>query len=167
MTFTLNDIALLILALLIGFVLGLMVSGRGKYKGLWRSEQRAHREAVEERDARIAAANERISALEHRSEPIGPGTAAAVAGAAAHGRDDLTHIRGISDQDEISLNEAGYHRYSQIATLNVEQQAMLEARLGREPGLIAHDQWPEQARLLEKGEFSEHERLYHRRATGA
>lgn len=165
MSFTLNDIALLILALLIGLILGMLISGRGKYKRLWRDEQQAHRAALKERDARIAGANARIAELEHRSGPIGPGTAAAVAGAAAHGRDDLTRIRGISGQDEIALNEAGYHRYSQIAALNQEQQATLEGRLGREPGLIAHEQWPEQARLLEAGDVAEHERLYHGRRT--
>ena len=36
MSFTPNEIALLLVALLAGLVLGLMMSGRGKYKRLWR-----------------------------------------------------------------------------------------------------------------------------------
>ena len=45
MSFTMNDLALLLIALIIGWILGLMMSGRGKYKRLWRDEQIAHREA--------------------------------------------------------------------------------------------------------------------------
>src|SRR3546814_10341935 len=39
MTFTPNEIALLVIALLIGLLLGLILSGRGKYKRYWRDEQ--------------------------------------------------------------------------------------------------------------------------------
>ncbi len=160
MTFTSNEIALLLIILLVGLVLGMMISGRGKYRRLWRDEQIAHRQTIQDRDSRISAANERIAELERQSGPIGPGTAAAVAGA-AYGRDDLAEIEGISSQDEISLNEAGYHRYNQIASLNDEQQATLEARLGRQPGSIHHQQWREQARLLDARKVDEHRRLYH------
>ncbi|EQB30189.1 hypothetical protein [Sphingobium ummariense] len=164
MTFTLNEIALLVVALLIGLVLGLMLSGRGKYRRYWRDEQLAHRQAMKDRDARLAAANERIAELERSRGPIGPGTATAVAGA-VHGRDDLTRIRPIGPQDEVALNEAGYHRYGQIAAMSDEQQATLEGRLGLRPGTIARDEWREQARLLERREDAEHARLYDRRKT--
>ena len=74
MSFTMNDLALLLIALIVGWLLGLMMSGRGKYKRLWRDEQIAHRTvlkerdgAIRERDARIEAANARIAELErHR-----------------------------------------------------------------------------------------------------
>ena len=46
MAFTLNEIILLVIALLVGLVLGLMMSGRGKYKRLWRDEQMAHRQTI-------------------------------------------------------------------------------------------------------------------------
>lgn len=150
MTFTMNDIVLLLVMLLIGLVLGLMLSGRGRFKRLWRDEQAAHRHTISDRDARIEAANRRIAELEQRNGPIGPGTATAVAGA-VHGRDDLTRIHAISRNDEIALNEAGYHRYGQIAGLSEEQQATIEARLGYRPGLIARDEWVRQARLLADG----------------
>ncbi|MDI1294418.1 MAG: hypothetical protein PSY12_00740 [bacterium] len=163
MTFTLNEIALLGVALLIGLVLGLMISGRGKYKRLWRDEQIAHRQTIKDRDARIDGANARITELEQRG-PINAGTATAVAGG-VHGRDALTRIHTVSPQDEIALNEAGYHRYSQIAALNDEQQATLEARLGRQPGLITRDEWREQARLLDAGRGDDHSRIYARRKT--
>ena len=50
------------------------------------------------------------------------------------------------------MNEAGYHRYGQIAGLNAEQEATLEARLGLKPGTIAHEDWRGQARSLERGD---------------
>ncbi|WHO37110.1 hypothetical protein PMI04_011015 [Sphingobium sp. AP49] len=151
MSFTPNEIALLLVALLLGLVLGLMMSGRGKYKRLWRDEQSAHHHAIRDRDVRLSAANERIAELERQSAPIGPGTAAAVAGG-VHGRDDLSRINGITQTQEVTLNEAGYHRYSQIAALNAEQEAILEARLGLRPGTITQEDWRAQANNLERGE---------------
>ena len=141
MAFTLNEIILLVIALLVGLVLGLMMSGRGKYKRLWRDEQIAHRQTLKERDARIAA--------------VPPH-----AGHDRADRDDLTRVRGISAADAAALHEAGYHRYDQLGAISDEQQAALEARLGREPGTIAREEWRTQARLLETGKVREHERRY-------
>ena len=136
MSFTLNELALLLIALVVGWLLGLMMSGRGKYHRLYRDEEIAHRNAVKERDAalrerdaRIEAANVRIAELERQSGPIGPGTATAVGGA-VHGRDDLSRIRGVSQA----------------------QEATLEARLGLKPGTIAHEDWRGQARTLDHGD---------------
>ncbi|HAF40539.1 MAG TPA: hypothetical protein DCG90_02010 [Sphingobium sp.] len=152
MSFTMNELVLLLIALAIGWLLGLMMSGRGKYRRYWRDEQVAHRTAIKDRDARIEAANLRIAELERQSAgPIGPGTATAVSGA-VHGRDDLSRIRGISQAQEVALNEAGYHRFGQIAAINAEQEATLEARLGLKPGTIAHEDWRGQAVELERGE---------------
>ncbi|RJG55170.1 hypothetical protein D0Z70_10170 [Sphingobium terrigena] len=145
MSFTLNDIALLLVALAIGLILGLMMSGRGKYRRAWRDEQAAHRAMVKDRDAQLEAANARIVELEKRTVPVG---AAPVAGVVAE-RDDLSRIKGLSQAQEVSLNEAGYQRYGQIAALNGEQEAALEARLGLTPGTIARENWREQARALE------------------
>lgn len=165
MSFTMNELALLAVALLIGLVLGAMMGRGGKYKRRWRDEERAHQLIIKDRDARLNAANERIAELEKRGAgPIGPGTAAAVAGA-VHGRDVLSRISTISSSDEIALNEAGYHRYRQIAGLSEEQQATMEARLGLRPGTIARDEWREQARLLDERKEDEHARLYDGRKT--
>jgi predicted flap endonuclease-1-like 5' DNA nuclease len=151
MSFTMNELALLLIALIVGWLLGLMMSGRDKYRRLWHDEQVAHRAAIKDRDARIEAANARIAELERQSGPIGPGTATAVSGA-VHGRDDLSRITGVSQAQEVALNEAGYHRYGQIATLNAEQEATLEARLGLKPGTISHEDWRGQAHELERGD---------------
>ena len=141
MAFTLNEISLLVIALFVGLLLGLIMSGRGKYKRLWRDEQMAHRQTIRERDARVAAAPANV-----RDDP--------------NGRDDLSRIRGISAKDAAALHEAGYHRYDQVGAMTDEQQAALEARLGREPGTIEREEWRTQARLLENGKVREHERRY-------
>lgn len=143
MIFTTNEILLLLIVLGAGLLIGLMLSGRGKYKRLWREEQMAHRQAIRERDAHMPAAS--------------PSGRDADTNAA---RNDLTRIRTITEKDEVALNEAGYSRYSQIAALSEEQQATLEGRLGRKPGTIGREEWQMQARLLETGKVREHERRY-------
>ena len=141
MAFTLNEILLLVIALFFGLVLGLMISGRGKYKRLWREEQLAHRQTIKDRDARISAAAAPVSDDRARS-------------------DDLTRIRGITSSDAAALQESGYHSYGQVGAMSDEQQAMLESRLGREPGTIEREEWRVQARLLDTGKVREHERRY-------
>ena len=149
MDFTMNDLALLAIALVIGWILGLMMSGRGKYKRLWQEEKVAHRTALKDREGRLEASEARVRELERHAAPVGAGAAAA---ANAHGRDDLSRISGISQREEAALNEAGYQRYGQIAALNAEQEATLEARLGLTPGTIARDDWRGQALAQERGE---------------
>lgn len=145
MVFNLNEISLLVIALFAGLVIGMMSSGRGKYKRLWREEQLAHRQTIKDRDARLAAAPDRSPrAAEDRQAE----------------RNDLTRIRGVSAQDAAALEAAGYHSYGQIGSMSGEQQAALEAQLGREPGTIEREEWPLQARLLETGKVREHERRY-------
>ena len=145
MTFTLNYIALILIALVAGLLLGLMTSGRGKYKRLWRDEQLAHRQTIKERDTLIhTPVSGRVSPVRSHGE----------------GHDDLTRIRSISAQEAAILNEAGYHNYAQMSGMSDEQQATLEGRLGRTPGTIAHEEWKIQAKLLENGKIREHERRY-------
>lgn len=153
MNFTMNDLALLAIALVIGWILGLMTSGRGRLKRLYQEEKIAHRTEVKDRDARLAEAQGRIKELERHAVPVGVGAGAATtAGATATGRDDLSRITGVSQREEAALNEAGYHRFAQIATLAAEQEATLEARLGLTPGTITRDDWRGQAAAFDRGE---------------
>lgn len=145
MAFTLNEILLIVIALFFGLVLGLMISGRGKYKRLWREEQLAHRQTIKDRDAHISAA---------AAPPTAPVSDDRVRS------DDLTRIRGITSSDAAALQESGYHSYGQVGAMSDEQQAMLESRLGREPGTIEREEWRVQARLLDTGKVREHERRY-------
>lgn len=146
MSFTMNQLALLLIALLIGMVLGLMLSGRGKYKRLWRDERQAHADAVKAQEARIRDSDARIAELERAR----PATAAPMLGSDG-ARDDLSRIKGIDSSRASALNEAGYHRYDQIAGMTAEQEAMMESRLGLAPGTIAQEDWRGQAIDLSNG----------------
>lgn len=150
MSFTLNQLALLLIALAVGLLLGLMLSGRGKYKRLWREERRAHAETAKARDARDKAAEERIAGLEaQQARPVTPtATAPLTAHDSALPRDELSRINGVDPQREIALNEAGYHRYDQLAAMNARQESALEERLGLTAGTIAREDWRGQAHSL-------------------
>ncbi|MBC2777464.1 hypothetical protein [Parasphingopyxis marina] len=151
---------LLGLALLIGLLIGLILSPSGKWKRRYRDEHARYVELERDHEARIRAANERIAEIErHDADPIGARTGAAIAGA-TKGSDDLTVIRGLGRDDEITLNEMGFHRYKQIAKLSAEQRAAIEGRLGAEPGMVEREAWSAQAALLHRGELDEHSRQY-------
>lgn len=154
-SFTPNQWAVLACVLVLGWLLGMLSRSGG---GRWRreaAEERARREAAE---ARIAGANTRIAELERHSaaHPIAAGTAGSIASAAASGRDDLSRIRGVGHAGETRLNELGYSRYRAIAALSDSDAATLEGKMGAEPGVIAREEWREQAAVLEKGDTEAH-----------
>lgn len=156
MAFTTNQWAILALVLVLGWVLGLLSrSGGGKWRRAYEEERDRHTRLRTEHDARVAAANARIADLERHEPAVGSGTAAAVAGAAAGGRDDLSLIRGITKAEETRLNDAGIHRYRDIVRMSAGDEAALEARLGYVRGRIATEQWREQAELLASGRRDE------------
>lgn len=68
MTFTLNEITLLVIALAVGLVIGMMMGG-GRYKRLWREEQMARRDATQAREARFEALDSRNRAIRHDIRP--------------------------------------------------------------------------------------------------
>lgn len=148
--FTIEQWVILFLVFVLGWVLGLMSrSGAAHWRRELEAERAAHAETRRQHDARIAAANERITELERRTPATG--LSGGAIGAAARGtRDDLTAIRGIDAQEELRLNEAGYHSYRDIEKMSDSDEAALEGRLGYEPGHIAREGWREQAAELRK-----------------
>lgn len=156
MNFTTNQWAILVLVLVLGWVLGLLSrSGGGKWRHAYEEERDRHARLRTEHDARVAAANARIADLERHEPAVGSGTAAAVAGAAADGRDDLALIRGIDRSEETRLNNAGIHRYRDIMAMSAADEFALEARLGYSRGRIASEQWRDQAELLAASRLDE------------
>ncbi|MBU3079023.1 hypothetical protein [Sphingomonas quercus] len=148
LTFTTNQLVILGLTLILGWLLGLASRSGG---AKWRREAERDRERAEQAEARVAAANARIAELERSAHPIGPGTAAAVGAAARGGRDDLALIHGVGIERETRLNEAGYLRYRQIAELSDREVVQLEGRMGLDPGTIDREQWRAQAAALARG----------------
>ena len=159
MDFTTNQWIILALVLLLGWVLGLASRSGG---ARWKREAAEERRRADAADARIAASNARIAELERElgNRDVGPATAASI-GAAAGGRlDDLSLIRGIGRTGETRLNDLGYHRFGQIASLSDHEAAEVEGRLGADPGTIAREEWREQAALLAKDGEGAHRARY-------
>lgn len=70
-------------------------------------------------------------------------------------RDDLARIRGVGDVMNTRLFGLGVTSYHDIVHLSAEDEMALEQRLGIPAGLIARDQWREQAALLNAGNETE------------
>jgi predicted flap endonuclease-1-like 5' DNA nuclease len=155
--FTPNQWIILFLVLVLGWLLGLLSRSGG---GRWKREYEREREARQSEETRIRAANERIAELERHAPPVGAATGAGIGAAARGHRDDLSLIRGIGRSGETRLNEFGITRYRDLTALSPADEAALEGRLGTEPGLIAREQWREQADLLAHGKADEHRQRF-------
>jgi predicted flap endonuclease-1-like 5' DNA nuclease len=161
--FTTTEWAILFLVLLLGWLLGLISRGAGKWRRLYESERDARAEEQREHEAALAAANARVAELERPrervvSETARPATVAATPSPATLDltRDDLTRIRGITASGERRLNAEGLSRYRDITGLSPADEAALEERLGMDPGYIEQEEWRHQAALLQEGKFEEH-----------
>lgn len=67
--------------------------------------------------------------------------------------DDLTQLKGVGPRTEERLNNAGIYHLSQIAALDEEGLAALDAELGMR-GRAVRENWPEMARRLLEEEVS-------------
>jgi predicted flap endonuclease-1-like 5' DNA nuclease len=66
--------------------------------------------------------------------------------------DELTRLKGVGPKLETMLNEEGITRYEQLASLDPQELAALEERLGAFKGRLTRDRVVEQARLLASGD---------------
>jgi predicted flap endonuclease-1-like 5' DNA nuclease len=66
--------------------------------------------------------------------------------------DELTRLKGVGPKLETMLNEEGITRYEQLASLDPQELAALEERLGAFQGRLTRDRVVEQARLLASGD---------------
>lgn len=71
---------------------------------------------------------------------------------AAEPADDLQLLKGVGPKFVARLHELGITRYVQIATLNDNELAMLDERLGPFSGRLARDRVREQADYLARGD---------------
>ena len=157
--FTTNQLAILFLALVLGWLLGLLSRSGGKK---WRLAYEAERDAriEEQRDhaAAIETANARIAELERAHPAVRPVALPATATPATLDltRDDLSRISGIGAAGEARLNEEGLYRYADLADMTAGEESALEAKLGADPGYISQERWREQAAMLRDGNADEH-----------
>jgi predicted flap endonuclease-1-like 5' DNA nuclease len=80
--------------------------------------------------------------------------------------DDLQMIKGVGPALSDMLHGLGVHRFDQIAAWGPEEVAKVEAHLGSFQNRIERDRWVEQAGLLARGEFAEHEARFGMREDG-
>ena len=134
MGFTANQWAIVALAVVLGWLLGLLSRPSARPIRRELREERSRREALE-----------RELAAERGRHATTPGTAGAIGAAAAGRRDDLSLIRGVGRTNETRLNEAGIHSYRDLEGADA---AATESRLGLAEGTITREQWREQAATL-------------------
>jgi predicted flap endonuclease-1-like 5' DNA nuclease len=66
--------------------------------------------------------------------------------------DDLRQLKGVGPKLAAQLNEIGITRYDQLARLNPDEIARLDARMGAFRGRLERDRLVEQAAYLERGD---------------
>lgn len=164
MGFTTNQLAILFLVLLLGWLLGLVSrSGGAKWRRAYEAERDARIEEQRAHDAALATANARVAELE-RARPAASAPVAAAPVAKMETldltRDDLARINGIGAGGERRLNAAGIHRYADITGMSAAEEAALESRMGADPGYIEQERWRDQAALLADGKTEEHKATF-------
>lgn len=171
----------LALTLLAGLLLGMALgSGGRQWRTRFDGERDAHNATRERAHAELSAANARIRELQAENDRLETalverrgGAVPATDPAASQGdrsaamrswfyggTDVLTRIRGIDEQRERALNQAGLRHFRDIETLPPEDEVPLEVHIGVPRGTIADQRWREQAALLRAGNVEEHARRF-------
>ncbi len=68
--------------------------------------------------------------------------------------DDLRRIKGLGPKVATQLGALGIVRFDQLAALDAQAQAALDAQLGTFAGRMARDRWVEQADLLARNDVA-------------
>jgi predicted flap endonuclease-1-like 5' DNA nuclease len=74
--------------------------------------------------------------------------------------DELTKLKGVGPKLAALLNDQGITRYEQLASLDDQELAALEERLGAFKGRLTRDRVVEQARLLASGDTAAFEATF-------
>jgi len=157
-----NQWAILFLAFVLGWLLGLVSRSGGKK---WKRAYEAERDARIEEQQELEAARVRIDELETAAPavvtpapvaPVAPVAPTATPETLDLTHDDLSRIRGIGAAGQRRLNEEGIYRYSDLTALTPEEEVALERKLGADEGYIEQERWREQAAMLEAGKVDQH-----------
>ena len=89
--------------------------------------------------------------LEVTEVPLAPAIAVPVPTGAP---DDLRRIKGLGPKVAAQLGDLGIVRFDQLAALDADAQASLDAQLGAFAGRMARDRWIEQAALLARDDVA-------------
>jgi predicted flap endonuclease-1-like 5' DNA nuclease len=165
--FNTNQWIVLALVLVLGWFLGLFtLAGGRKWRKAFEVERDARIAADAERDRLAARITEieqerdRRLELQEARPPINTAIAGPTATPTAVKRDDLSMIFGVGRSGEMKLNALGIHRFTEIVSLSLTDEAALEDRMGLAPGTISEERWRDQAEMLRKGKLEDHARMF-------
>jgi predicted flap endonuclease-1-like 5' DNA nuclease len=165
--FNTNQWIVLALVLVLGWFLGLFtLAGGRKWRKAFEVERDARIAADAERDRLAARITEieqerdRRLELQEARPPINTAIAGPTATPTAVKRDDLSMIFGVGRSGEMKLNALGIHRFTDIVSLSLTDEAALEDRMGLAPGTISEERWRDQAEMLRKGKLEDHARMF-------
>ena len=85
---------------------------------------------------------------------VAPPTTPVIVPASTGEPDDLRRIKGLGPKVAAQLGGLGITRFDQLATLDTDGQATLDAQLGPFAGRMARDRWVEQANLLARNDIA-------------
>lgn len=149
-----NPLAIFLIALAIGLILGFLLLRRRQkvtltdsapvrpYMSNTRDSAREGNDLASEAAAATSdVTGEIIGARVHDHLVNGPA-----------GGDDFQRLKGVGPKLAAMLNDQGITRYEQLASMDDAQLAALDARLGTFKGRLARDRVPEQARYLASGD---------------
>ncbi|MEC7764574.1 MAG: hypothetical protein VX874_21905 [Pseudomonadota bacterium] len=169
-------IVLLVLAALLGVIVGWIIWGRRKAPvaatgevEVLRAELATCREAGADQAAEIARLQDKVAVMDRdeaattgptvvpTSEPAQPLTSVVAvkpetldaprAGAA----DDLKQIKGVGPKLEALVNKLGFYHFDQIAAWTPAEVSWVDDNLEGFKGRVTRDGWVEQARVLADG----------------
>ena len=142
-------ICCLILAAILGFVIGWLLRGAPK------EEKLAAKAGVS--DSQLETKERRIRELEEENRRLFADLEACRASrpAAKPAKDDLKKIKGIGPYLEEKLNSLGIYSYLQIASLTESEAKEIEKQLEHFNDRIYRDNWIAQAKQLHKEKYGE------------
>jgi predicted flap endonuclease-1-like 5' DNA nuclease len=154
MTYLLTEIVVyLVIAGLIGFILGWFVKGATQTKELNKREEKemlmAERTvnetllASEEIKNNIAITKPEGKTITNEKEPL------LLAEAKEEGADKLSSLKGIGDVLESKLNELGIYQFEQIASWTRQEEDWVSMKIGF-PKKVTREEWVKQAKALMK-----------------
>lgn len=169
-------VVLLVLAAILGLIVGWIVWGRRKAPTaavgeveVLRAELATCREAGTDQAAEIARLQDKVASLEQSESgtsgptvvptrepdqpqaPIAAVKPATIDGPREGGADDLKQIKGIGPKLETLVNKLGFYHFDQIAAWTPAEVSWVDDNLEGFKGRVTRDGWVEQARVLADG----------------
>ena len=142
MTYLLTEIVVyLVIAGVMGFVLGWIMKGGIQKKELNKHEEKEMLMAERTVNETLLASEEKT--ISNEKEPL------LLSEAKEEGADKLSSLKGIGDVLESKLNELGIYQFEQIASWTRQEEEWVSMKIGF-PKKVTREEWVKQAKALMK-----------------